>query len=231
MLDVIKGPGFFRFVLAVLVVIDHSTRLALGGTAVDLFFILSGYWIATMWRGRYAQTREPYLTYLASRSWRLLPVFIICSAIAWGEVLINARLPTRLDWPHQVVSNLFLLGYRSLDFQANGPAWSLDVESQFYILAPLLIFLAAHNVRWTLICSAAIAICAWLVGDTVSLLPYLPFFSIGLISAEVGWKPGNELARTAVMMFGAILAICLMSPLRGCCSEELMQDCSFNIIS
>lgn len=48
----IIGPGFYRFFLAILVVVHHTSIFALGAFAVYAFFNLSGYWMASVWRTR-----------------------------------------------------------------------------------------------------------------------------------------------------------------------------------
>jgi peptidoglycan/LPS O-acetylase OafA/YrhL len=42
------GSGLFRLFLAFAVVLHHSFPLRLGAWAVDVFFILSGYWISRL---------------------------------------------------------------------------------------------------------------------------------------------------------------------------------------
>ena len=45
------------------------------------------------------------------------------------------------DPAHQVLSHLFFLGYSQLpEPRLLYPAWSLDIEMRFYIVAPLLVF-------------------------------------------------------------------------------------------
>ena len=71
----LASPGAFRLILALAVFLHHSTGFNIGMSAVLIFFVLSGYWVATMWAHTYAHTRTPYLTYLISRVWRITPVF------------------------------------------------------------------------------------------------------------------------------------------------------------
>ena len=42
------SAGFFRLLLAGLVVAGHMSRFHLGHLAVNVFFVWSGYWIARM---------------------------------------------------------------------------------------------------------------------------------------------------------------------------------------
>jgi hypothetical protein len=43
----------------------------LGGWAVAMFFVLSGYWIARMWDEKYSREDTHYLTFVISLCWRL----------------------------------------------------------------------------------------------------------------------------------------------------------------
>src|SRR5215469_4872256 len=132
------GPGVFRLSLALLVFLNHTSRVDLGFSAVLIFFLLSGYWIFSMWTTRYSKARQPYATFFVSRMWRLLPAFLLCSAIAWSLAILNDEVPPLGNWLYQLVPNLIIIGY-GLDWQPNVPAWSLDIEVQFYLIAPLLI--------------------------------------------------------------------------------------------
>src|SRR5579863_217672 len=74
-------PGAFRLFLALMVFVNHFSSLDWGGAAVYAFFVLSGFWIETMWTERYRHCRRPYLTYMVSRVWRLAPVMVLVSLI------------------------------------------------------------------------------------------------------------------------------------------------------
>jgi peptidoglycan/LPS O-acetylase OafA/YrhL len=155
------GSGLFRLFLAAVVVVHHSFPLRLGAWAVYAFFILSGFWISQMWQHRYAHTPNQLLTFMVSRWWRLAPIFLVCTALS-------------------VVSSFFLQGGDSLH-GGNGPAWwlrqllvagsngvgtdlppswSLDVEMQFYLVAPQLITFFGR-IGPLLRCLIAAAACGW----------------------------------------------------------------------
>ncbi|WP_322042738.1 acyltransferase [Paraburkholderia sp. J67] len=142
------GPGLFRLLLASVVVIFHYSSLSLGHAAVYLFFVLSGYWVCQMWEHKYSRTRHPYLTFVLSRAWRIAPVFLLCSALACAMVWVQvSQLPhtapaqsAPLDhvfWA--LLPSLVLLGYNSSWFTPLLPAWSLDIEMQYYLVAPLVL--------------------------------------------------------------------------------------------
>lgn len=209
-----EAPGLFRLMLALLVFVHHATRFNLGGAAVDIFFVLSGFWISTMWAHKYSQALAPYLTYSISRMWRLVPVFSLCSAVAWSLLYIRDERPDLSDSVlHQVFSNLFMFGYSSLSFKANGSAWSLDIEAQFYVIAPLLVFLMTRSL-WTLVAGAAVSLAAYVLHAPASLASYVVFFCMGIAAAVSGWKPGRRLAWASLLLTVALVIGCIASPYR-----------------
>jgi peptidoglycan/LPS O-acetylase OafA/YrhL len=115
--------------------------------AVDIFIILSGFVIFHL-----LNTGEDYRTFITRRWFRLFPVFAVCFLIAL--ILYVGRSAedetafgmgsTRKLAPHLVAHALMLHGVvpdEILPHAARAilpPAWSISVEWQFYLLAPLL---------------------------------------------------------------------------------------------
>jgi len=192
------GPGMFRLFLALAVFFHHISSLAIGTAAVYVFFGLSGYWIFKMYSGRYSATKQRYFTYLASRAWRLLPVFLLINLGMLSFMLFRGTLPHY--WPatsraHFILSNFLILGYSSLHFQPIVPAWSLDVEVEFYLVAPILILLLARlkfPVIWILI-AGSISLVSALLHSPVPLLNFIVFFIVGMVAASANWKPQEGL--------------------------------------
>jgi peptidoglycan/LPS O-acetylase OafA/YrhL len=210
-----EAPGAFRLLLALTVFVHHATRFGIGSAAVYIFFILSGFWICTMWTQRYSRTRAPYVTYSISRVWRLLPVFALTSCITWGMLFLRGAIRPFTDtWSHQIISNLLMFGYNSLAFRANGAAWSLDIEMQFYLLAPLLIILITRSLPWALLACAIISVSAYLMDATRTVAPYIAFFAIGVASASSGWKPGPPLAWISLLSTLALILGCVTGPFK-----------------
>jgi peptidoglycan/LPS O-acetylase OafA/YrhL len=94
--DKLGSPGALRMALAFAVFVHHTTLFNLGMAAVLIFFVLSGYWVATMWDRTYSKTSQAYFTFLVSRFWRVAPVFALCSAIAWALLYWRGGAPEQL---------------------------------------------------------------------------------------------------------------------------------------
>jgi peptidoglycan/LPS O-acetylase OafA/YrhL len=205
--DRLAAPGAFRFILASAVFLHHTTNFNLGMAAVLLFFVLSGYWVAKMWSETYSRTHAAYFTYLVSRGWRLVPVFALCSAISWALLFMRGALPPLSgDTLHQLFSNVLILGYNSLPYQANLPSWSLDMEVQFYFVAPLLIFLISKNMLLVLGC-AFLSLLGAKLGGATTVAPFLYFFAIGVMAARHDLRPGRRLAYASLAATLALLAV------------------------
>jgi peptidoglycan/LPS O-acetylase OafA/YrhL len=210
----ISSPGLFRLTLALIVFLNHVSRIELGYSAVLIFFMLSGYWIFVMWTAHYSRTRNPYFTFLVSRLWRLLPVFLVGSAIAWSVAIATDDIPLDVKWLHEIVSSLVILGYSSLDWQPNKPAWSLDIETQFYLIAPLIIALISSYRAVVLIASAAFFVTAVMVGADWSVAYYIIFFLIGVAAASAQWKPTRRFAWVALGLTAVAVLVWLTISLR-----------------
>lgn len=145
------NPGLFRLLLAFVVVIHHSFPLRLGAWAVGMFFVLSGYWISRMWRSKYSQTASPYRTFLISRWWRIAPLFVVVQTIAAVLVwpgLMQASDGVLADWRWWVTQPTVI---GSTQFgRLLPPSWSLDVEMQFYLVAPAILAVAMRVLSWQL---------------------------------------------------------------------------------
>jgi peptidoglycan/LPS O-acetylase OafA/YrhL len=221
MLPKLTGPGLFRLFLALLVFVHHASRVSFGSMAVYVFFCLSGFWIYRMYTGRYARTRQPYITYLVSRLWRLMPAYWLITLITltysyWtGALAVEFRANNPV---HFVLSNVFLLGYDKLLMQPIAPAWSLDIEMQFYLIAPLLAILLARRVMpavWVLVIVGTISAVSVTFGFYVHLLSCLIFFVIGMVTAANDWKPSRALAGLSVAVPLLLVLACFVSPWRG----------------
>jgi peptidoglycan/LPS O-acetylase OafA/YrhL len=212
-------PGAFRLFLAMLVFVHHFSSLGFGPYAVYVFFVLSGFWVQTMWTQRYAKTRDPYLTYMVSRVWRLAPVMALVSLIA-VVLLPAAGVPREQVFSanplHLLFSSVALLGYSWLSYGPVGSAWSLDVEMQFYIVAPLLASLVASTWgrRGLLLAAALCSIVFALVVETPILPKYILFFVVGMAAARTRWQPSGRSATLSAIVFGVLVIGLALTPWR-----------------
>ena len=161
--------GLFRVVLAISVVLSHITKGPLfyqgfGGTnSVEIFFLVSGFYIALILDRTYKSKKLFYL----NRILRLYPIYlIVCSLVLLTSVFRRGVAENFFDYSPFVLlistfSNLTLIGTDWLMFfdTSNGgiqftssvitgdrmrdllwiaPAWSLGIEITFYAMAPIL---------------------------------------------------------------------------------------------
>lgn len=219
LIDTLRGPGALRLGLASLVVVHHLSRFAIGTAAVYVFFLLSGYWIQRMWTHKYAHTVHPYRTFIVSRVWRLMPVFVVVNLITIAGMTQfeagNAWLTVNDSWLgtlHLVLSNIFILGYGDLAFLPVGPGWSLDVEARFYLLAPAIVWLVQRRAGTTLAAGLALSITAVALGAQGGLAPYLGFFIAGMVASQVAWRPTGRQAAVPLALMVAVIAVALAVP-------------------
>jgi peptidoglycan/LPS O-acetylase OafA/YrhL len=218
--DKFASPGAFRLALALAVFLHHTTNFNIGLPAVLIFFVLSGYWVATMWAQIYSKTSASYFTYLTSRVWRVAPVFALCSAISWLLLVGRAGTPEGVgNVAHQIFSNVMILGYNSLPFQANIPAWSLDMEMQFYLIAPAVVFLVSKNIVVLFVC-AAFTLFSHLIGGSTTVAPFLYFFGIGVAAASRGFMPDRRLAYGSLWATLATLLVFALILIKGLVFDE-----------
>ena len=174
-----------------------------------MFFMLSGYWIDVMWHREYQQTSAPWRVFIISRLWRLLPVYLLSlflyvAVCEFFSIPILPAFSAPIEALHFYFSNLFILGYAQLPAASRivYPAWSLDIEMQFYIIAPaILALVAVRKSPLYFLVLAAIAMCFagyYLVyyeglGAFSGFMPmYLIFFLIGLGTARYRWQPSDR---------------------------------------
>ncbi len=225
----LTGPGILRLYLAIIVVLQHLAIIHLGGTAVFLFFVMSGFWITALWSRKYLCCRQPYLTFLISRYWRLFPLYIICSlmmmmaearfsaqfAELWSGCFSNVSLPV---W---VLRTLLIVSSASQPYFLP-PTWSLDIEMQFYLVAPMIIWVLALLARKGAVvtcCFAAIlgGISLWLLfhqsSISMHLGSYLVFFIIGSLIHHLKLRPGSRLALCGIVLYLLIIGLLRILPL------------------
>lgn len=145
-------------------------RWAWGGDrGVDIFFVLSGFLVVTMLtrQGAVGNWRQFYWR----RALRLLPVYYLMLLVYW---LVSG--PNRESLWANV---LFINNYLSYEQGAMLWSWSLAVEIQFYLVAPLLVGLAAASGRPLLVYVGLVVVAcvwrAWVIGQDAILMGAKPW--------------------------------------------------------
>lgn len=142
-----------------------GSAAGLAHLAVEMFIVLSGFVVTHLLLSR----KESYARYLSRRAFRLFPLYLIGAvtgifatglaaqavehvpwahdpAFTYGKTLIATYASQKAYFPVHAVLHMFLLQGAVPDSilpyssaALIGPAWSLSLEWQFYLIAPLLI--------------------------------------------------------------------------------------------
>jgi peptidoglycan/LPS O-acetylase OafA/YrhL len=213
-------PGIVRFVLASLVVFFHITKFVfIGELAVFCFFILSGYWVSLMYENKYAEKKNPIFVFCCSRILRLAPIFYLVSLLNfimlyfYKREALNFLASFNLDTVFFWFSNIFLVGYNQIHSQPLVPAWSLDIEMQFYLLLPFLLLLMKSKINRFIctITSFLLSLTLFMFLDDLyvskTILKYLVYFIIGVSIYKSKIKFDNKTEKGFNILFLAILII------------------------
>lgn len=142
-------------------------------TALDLFFVLSGFLIG----GILLDERDSpsyFKTFYARRFFRIVPVYfawvlfyVLLAAFASDQVVkfSNSGLRPPLNfsiWSHFLfLQNSFHFHFWGLAGAWFGHLWSLAVEEQFYLVTPLIVrFVPQRRLKWVLLAVVGIAVFA-----------------------------------------------------------------------
>jgi peptidoglycan/LPS O-acetylase OafA/YrhL len=219
-------PGQTRFILAFMVILFHlSQSVFLGEFAVGCFFILSGYWISLMYERKYSKIKSTLKVFYISRVWRLLPVFytftilaIITNVLTHHDLLLKFNELDTLQKGIFLIANLIVLGYANSKNPIIVPAWSLDIEMQFYLVFPLLIYFLRNKKQWLIAVTTLFFLTAVfiLVSHQTYLsktvLNYLFLFFTGVIIYYFNIKPGKVVERVSLLILMGIFAAHLLVP-------------------
>ena len=182
------------FIDRVMVALLHT-----GEYGVPLFFTISGFILALPFASHHLyDKRKPSLKrYFTRRLTRLEPPYIFCLLVLAAKAVIESGAltdPGKLGSIGQhLLASMFYV--HTPIFGNSEPilavAWSLEVEVQFYILAPILcmVFMLTPMVRRTLLVLATLVV-SWFFGvekpiDGPYLIHQLPYFLVGLLFADV----------------------------------------------
>ena len=163
-----------RLFLAILVVFEHAYLVGLdpirmgawglsfdGYTAVQCFFVISGFLIFQSWENT-SDTRR----YFSKRARRIYPAyFTIVVAMALLGVFLTSLDPvayfTSSEWIKYLLANLVFLNFiqptlpgvfaGSVEPIVNGPLWTIKLEVMFYLSVPLIAYIGRRTNMVTLL--------------------------------------------------------------------------------
>lgn len=146
-----KLPGLdhLRSLAIILVLLFHyqlfghpkwiETAGSFGWTGVDLFFVLSGFLIASQLFSSLSKTgRIPFRDFFIKRFFRIIPPFLLVLALYVFIPFFRERESLPPLWRFLTFTQNF-----GLDLSVHGTfshAWSLCIEEQFYLLLPFLLY-------------------------------------------------------------------------------------------
>ena len=192
-----------------------------GFIGVYIFFVISGFilglpFAASALRGG---RKVNLKSYYVRRLTRLEPPYIIAMTIAALALLVMGMYSLSEMLPHYSASIFYLhnIIYRKWTF-INPPVWTLEIEVQFYIMAP---FLALFIFKIGHVLVRRISLVAFIVGimlfqqyfdiqeryTNFTILGHLHYFLIGFFLADIylnEWK--TEIKKHVVFDFLSILA-------------------------
>ncbi|GAB4218309.1 MAG: hypothetical protein Fur007_23570 [Rhodoferax sp.] len=148
--------------------------LSQGWVGVDLFFVLSGYFIGSAVL-RPAQW-DP-LRFVQNRVRRIVPAYYV-SMLLVLVLLEQHFLANAHGWSHIGLHALFLHGLQPWSFfSINGPYWSLSLEFGFYGLMLALAPLLRTRALWPLLAAAVLVAWVWRAGVWLQVEPAQRFFT------------------------------------------------------
>ncbi|QMI47149.1 acyltransferase family protein [Burkholderia sp. MBR-1] len=167
----VKGLDGLRAIAVILVFLSHKGHVLavdVGKLGVWTFFFISGFLIVgELHRNRQAiecgtMTRRHALAlFLAKRALRIFPVYyLLLAALAIAHALFYQRgVKLGLAWHATFLSNYWIGVVKDGWPGSTSHFWSLAVEQQFYLIAPLTL-LAVPAARHVALGIAAVALCA-----------------------------------------------------------------------
>lgn len=184
--------GAFRFVLALLVMLQHFTNIApagftalvaplhLGSMAVLVFFAVSGFVIAEAIEAHYRDRPGAFLTNRAIRIYPPLLAALAAAFVVYGLLLLTygsithpkADIAAPLGWeilaPRSLVANLASLlplprGDGGDAFRFISVAWSIRVEFMFYFVMAAALLLPARFYRPGLVAGTVVGMSVFAV--------------------------------------------------------------------
>lgn len=168
------------------------TVLGYGHLAVAVFIVVSGFSLGLA-PASHGRRLDAASSFARRRAWRILPPYwmaLVVSLVVVTFVLGPGRVSGQ-TWRTLLVHGLLLQDIVPSE-APNGTFWSIAVESQIYVLFPLLVWVWRRwGARWVAATSTLIVVTAHVVGQAVPALngvdnltpQFLALFVFGMVAA------------------------------------------------
>jgi exopolysaccharide production protein ExoZ len=178
--------------------------LQFGAYGVDLFFVVSGFVmvhitrgrpisLGDFWRRRFLRLAVPYWIALAAGVVISWVMYEVGGAPWWGQPMQNV-FPLSSDWGADLAAHVVILHglVRSWTDTVDGAFWSLSAEWQFYLAFPFLASMGRRfGARRLMFLAVAVSVVWWFwmvrtsAGVAMPLLPaWVGTFAVGMFVAE-----------------------------------------------
>jgi peptidoglycan/LPS O-acetylase OafA/YrhL len=210
-----------------------------GQHGVAIFFVISGFILGLPFANHYLNNYQKVSLkkFYLRRVTRLEPPYIIVLLILSVAILLKNLSSFNELFPHLVASLTYTHNIVFNSMSSITPvAWSLEVEVQFYLLAPLLglVFKIQNFFRRLLVLGAAIIFVAFLqeielfkssFALSMSLLGWFQYFLVGFILADIYASKKIQIKIHLILeiVLGLTLLYCLsVLPYKGNISSRLL---------
>jgi peptidoglycan/LPS O-acetylase OafA/YrhL len=191
-----------------------------GTLGVDLFFVISGFLITDiLLAGRNEadvdlHRKRRVINFYVRRALRLWPILYITIGMT---LLVFGAARGSWFWHVLQISNVYFVHERGFEPWPFAHLWSLNVEEQYYLVWPLVVFFVPKNVVGPFLIAIVVAGTAWLINvhdrQLLILLPdnVIPLASGGLLAVYGGRGALQTVLRT-IGPFGLLAVALLLVP-------------------
>ena len=222
-LDGLRGIAILLVVFAHFAsnVFPNQTFYGFASLGVIIFFVLSGFLIGGIILDEHTRP-DFFRSFYTRRVARIVPIYlaVVCAAFIAAR-LVSGRAWADADpllpfWVYLTFTTNFAYGAGSLHGLLLMPAWSLAIEEQFYILAPIVIIFTPRRFLPSMllgICGAAFAFRYLLRSQPLAMEMLLPCrmdaLALGVLAAHMQRTVPLQL-RVVPLLTAAFISIGLL---------------------
>ena len=210
-----------------------------GNFGVELFFVLSGFILSLPFAKHYLKgyNKVSIKSYFLRRLSRLEPPYIIVMFLLLiGSIFVSKNLSNTEGFQSFLASITYMHNFIYAEPSLiNTVAWSLEIEIQFYILAPILsLFFSINNnltrrflLIFTIIVFSVFSLLVTL--PFLSILDYLQYFLLGFLLVDFYLIDGTTNKTSILRNSFTIIALILIFSSNEKYFDSLFQKIIWNI--